>query len=174
MNRRRARLPAAIGVLAWLAAAGAAAPPASADDGDTLGVALAPGNGPGPGVGADGAWYWRGDSMFDFTVTVTDISARRNHDATVQVSIPIGWDGYGPPIGADIRGYEGDDWTCVDTDPGVVSCTNPDVVVPGESFPTLTLHYYPDCAGGPIDATGTDGAWRAGHDTVQVVTDCSL
>ncbi|PRY37804.1 hypothetical protein [Umezawaea tangerina] len=101
--------------------------PASADTAQSgpVRVDIAPGK--GIVVTPDDYWYVRG--TFSFTASVTDVGEADDENLFVFVSVP------------DVirmTGYQGDRWRCESVEGGV-DCTNPDLVVPGEAWPLLTI-----------------------------------
>ncbi|PRY41776.1 hypothetical protein CLV43_105535 [Umezawaea tangerina] len=72
-------------------------------------------------------WYIRGE--FRFTVKATDVGTEDDQNLFVFVSIPD-----------EIRmtTFSGNRWRC-ESVVGGLDCSNPDLVVPGESWPALTI-----------------------------------
>lgn len=101
-------------------------PAASADESNGLAIELVD----GVGIHVDplnSEWYSPWNRPFDFHINVTDTSEFDDTDLTLFVSVPF-----------EVVGYEGEGWACRDVDGGV-ECAIPDLVVPGETWPTLTI-----------------------------------
>ncbi|WNV88354.1 hypothetical protein [Umezawaea sp. Da 62-37] len=123
---QRSRLAAvALGPLCAMTMTGTAA--AAADSGRSAPVRVDIEPGRGIVVTPDDYWYIRG--TFSFTVSVTDVGEDNDENLFAFVSVPD-----------EIRmvGYEGERWECAAVEGGV-DCSNPDLVVPGEAWPLLTI-----------------------------------
>jgi hypothetical protein len=88
-------------------------------------VELSPGD--GVAIANDNIWYVHGGS-FSFSVTAS-AGGRNQEHVTVFVSLPSSF---------TVEGFEGERWDCKAVEGGL-ECTNPDVVVPREAWPALTL-----------------------------------
>jgi hypothetical protein len=84
---------------------------------------------PGPGIWAKPTGGWESRTSFSFAVTITDTGDANQQPLSVFVSVPDQ---------AQIRQTSGDRWTCANVDGGA-RCTNPDLVIPDEAWPTLTI-----------------------------------
>jgi hypothetical protein len=113
--------------LATAVAVGAAlvvAPTASADESNGLDVALVRG---ASIATRNGVWIGLFNRTFSFHVDVTDVGDQDDDGLSVFVSVPF-----------TISGYQGDRWECWDVEGGA-RCEISDVVVPGETWPRLTI-----------------------------------
>jgi hypothetical protein len=112
----------------------------------------------------DGAWVSR--TQFTFAMTFTDVDVDNDEGLSVFISIPEE---------ADVRGYDGERWDCWDVDGGL-ECANPDLVVPGEAWPTLGLRGQVLNAryGDTLDVYATGQDQREAHWGVRWDLDTSL
>jgi hypothetical protein len=99
-------------------------PAANADESNGIDVVLTPKNGISS---SDTGWRGFQRRSMRFTIDVTDIGDLNDDGLSVFVSVPYG-------IGA----FSGDRWDCWDVEGGL-RCEIGDLVVPGESWPTLTI-----------------------------------
>ncbi|WP_285745565.1 hypothetical protein [Lentzea sp. NBRC 105346] len=139
----------------------AVAPTASAAETAPIDIRMTKGDGV---YGSE--YHWQSRGTFDFTVTLTDTGAGNLYGTTVFVSVPEG---------ADVTGWAGERWDCEHTGGGI-DCTNPDLVVPGEAWPELTVQlrpteYFPDET---LDVYATSGGYGAAHEGVAYYYDTSL
>jgi hypothetical protein len=124
MLRKLAVLAASVGVSLLLA------PAANATIGP-LAVRLEAGH--GIHVLPDGTWVGNPYLDYnDFTVRAEDLGKETDEGLFHFVSLPTDQ--------IEVIGYEGDRWECWDVDGGI-DCTNPDTVVLGEQWPSLTVQY---------------------------------
>ena len=98
-------------------------PTASADESNGIDVVLTPGTGISS---SDSGWRGLARRSMRFTVDVTDIGDQDDDGLSVFVSVPF-----------TVRG-SGDRWDCSAVEGGL-QCEIDDLVVPGETWPTLTL-----------------------------------
>ncbi|GLZ30410.1 hypothetical protein Lesp02_25990 [Lentzea sp. NBRC 105346] len=102
---------------------------------------------------------WAAHGDFSFFVRLADAGSENLDEATVFVSLP-------PEV--EVTGFAGDRWECEDTEGGI-DCYNPDLVVPGEEWPQLTVFGSVREANGRIDSldvyakTGEYGAAHKGQ-----------
>jgi hypothetical protein len=88
--------------------------------------------------------YWVGDPhapRMEFTVTMTDVGNLNDENGGVFVSVPDD---------LEVTFSWGNRWECIDVTGGIV-CESPDLVVPGESWPKLTVSI--DAHGNEINDT---------------------
>src|SRR5882672_9905465 len=141
-----------------------AAPPAAGHDdtGDPLAIDVEA----GPGIWAKPTGEWESRTSFSFVVTVTDSGSGNDEDLSVFVSVPDQ---------TKIRQTSGDRWTCQDVDGGV-RCTNPDLVVPGEAWPALTVQGWvlSDNHDDSLDVYATGTAGKEVHWSVPWTLDTSV
>jgi hypothetical protein len=124
-------------------------PAASADESNGLEVELVPGQ----FISArNGVWTGVSIRTYRFHINVTDVGELDDDGLHLFVSVPF-----------SVRGYEGDRWDCWDVDGGA-ECEIADVVVPGETWPTLTILGSGTHIDDTIDvyATSTQGDAHAG------------
>lgn len=127
-----------------------AAPAASADESNGLAVELVPGT---YIKVSRGEWFAPPNRFpYSFHINVTDVGELDDDGLRVFVSVPF-----------SITGFEGERWDCWDVEGGA-ECEIGDWVVPGETWPTLTIfgsgHGFDDSI--DVYATSTNGDAHAG------------
>ncbi|TWP45189.1 hypothetical protein FKR81_39595 [Lentzea tibetensis] len=117
----------------------------------------------GMGMGVDREGTWTANTFGYFTVDLSDAADENLDEVSVFVSVPDA---------VEVADYSGDDWDCWDVDGGI-ECHNPQLMVPGEAWPTLTVHLYvhdhmDDV--GSIDVYATTGDFGPAHEGVPFQT----